>query len=128
MRGAAPCQAGPPPAPIPTRCGCPVHPTAPGVEQGRAVAPRTMGDCPKSKQGTKAALWGSAGTPPPVCLGHNGAGEGSLCLPLPAVSPDPCRTHRDGWLHTLQHDAVPRPVLSPLGACPTRQQRKGLSE
>lgn len=43
MRGAAPCQAGPPPAPIPTRCGHPVRPTAPGVGQirkGKEQLPR----------------------------------------------------------------------------------------
>lgn len=50
-----------------------------------------MGDCPKSKQGTKTALWGSAGTPPPVCLGHNRGLGGGLyaspsqqCAPIPA--------------------------------------------
>lgn len=56
------------------------------AEQGRAVAPRTMGNCPgtappaappgREQTGNKGSAVGALGPPPPVCLGRGRRGHG----------------------------------------------------
>lgn len=85
----------------------PAVPSPPHREQGRAVAPRTMGDCPgtaipaaapcREQTGNKGSAMGERWDPPsPVCLPWNAAGPGGSRSSWPALLPKPCWDPQ-GW-------------------------------
>lgn len=67
------------------------------AEQGRAVAPRTMGNCPstappaatpgREQTGNKGSAVGALGPPPPVCLGRGRRGHGGTKGGVPLSAP-----------------------------------------